>query len=387
MWLSTLLQRSIGSEDLPRSMIGHADLPALAERLEHARLHKRSISILANRRGLSSGTICAFLNISRQTYRRYVRLFEEGGAAALFAPRINHRRKFDNERIKATLFNVLHQPPKNFNINRTAWTVTQLSCVMKALGEPVGEDVIRKIVRHAGYRWRKARIVLTSSDPNFSTKLRRIRSILSNLKPDEAFFSVDEFGPFAVKAQPGWALVSPSVKRLVPQWQQSKGYLIVTAALELSSNQVTHFYSEKKNTDEMIRMMELLVHQYRDRNKIYLSWDAASWHVSKKLLAAIDRHNAAVRSKGPIVETAPLPAQAQFLNVIESIFSGMSRAVIQNSNYGSLDDAKSAIDRYFYDRNAHFKINPRRAGLKIWGQERGPAKFSESNNCKDPRFR
>jgi hypothetical protein len=24
---------------------------------------------------------------------------------------------------------------------------------------------------------------------------------------------------------------------------------------------------------------------------------------------------------------------------------------------------------------------------KIWGKEPGPAKFSEFNNCKDPRFR
>src|SRR4029077_13901725 len=67
----------------------------------------------------------------------------------------------------------------------------------------------------------------------------------------------------------------------VPQWQKSKGCLIITAALELSGNQVTHFYSKKKNTAEMIRLMETLIDQYRDRRKIYLSWDAASWHVSK----------------------------------------------------------------------------------------------------------
>jgi hypothetical protein len=43
---------------------------------------------------------------------------------------------------------------------------------------------------------------------------------------------------------------------------------------------------------------------------------------------------------------APLPAGAQFLNVIESVFSGMARAVIDNSNYGSVDEARAAIDRY-----------------------------------------
>jgi hypothetical protein len=45
----------------------------------------------------------------------------------------------------------------------------------------------------------------------------------------------------------------------VPQQQKSKGSLIITAALELSRNQVTHFYSDKKNTQEMIKMTDLRV--------------------------------------------------------------------------------------------------------------------------------
>ena len=99
----------------------------------------------------------------------------------------------------------------------------------------------------------------------------------------------------------------------MPQWQKSRGCLIMTAALELSGNQVTHFYSPRKNTTEMIRMMELLVEKYSDRRKIYLSWDAASWHISKRLHQRVEEHNTAVLSgSGPTVETAPLPSGAQF---------------------------------------------------------------------------
>ncbi len=70
----------------------------------------------------------------------------------------------------------------------------------------------------------------------------------------------------------------------------------------------------------------------------------------------------------PRIETAPLPAGARFLNVIESIFSGMARAVIHNSDYASLDDTKAAIDGYFAERNRQFHENPRRAGKLIWGK-------------------
>jgi transposase len=258
---------------------------------------------------------------------------------------------------------------------------------MVGSGHPASEEVIRIILKAAGFRWRKARIALTSNDPEFSAKLDHIRSILAKLGPDEAFFSIDEYGPFAIKRQPGRALVRPGERRFVPQWQKPRGCLILTAAIELTSNQVTYFYSDKKNTAEMIRMMEILLEQYRERRRIYLSWDAASWHISKELRKRIEGHNSTVGMNGPAVETAPLPARAQFLNVIESIFSGMSRTIIHNSDYKSVDEAKVAIDRYFSERNAHFRENPRRAGNRIWGKERTPAKFSESNNCKDPRYR
>ena len=228
-------------------------------------------------------------------------------------------------------------------------------------------------------------IVLTSNDPTYMEKLARIRSILSNLQPDEAFFSIDEYGPFAIKTKPGRTLAPPGIQPTVPQWQKSRGCLIMTAALELSGNQVTHFYSAKKNTGEMIRMMDVLIDRYAERRKLYLSWDAASWHISKQLFARIEAHNSAVANGGgPLVETAPLPAGAQFLNVIESVFSGMARAIIHNSDYKSMDDAKAAIDRYFEERNAHFLQHPRAPAGKSGVRSASLPSFPRRTTAKTP---
>ena len=117
---------------------------------------------------------------------------------------------------------------------------------------------------------------------------------------------------------------------------------------------------------------------------------AASWHASKKLYAKVEEVNASGYRKKhgtPLVKLAPLPSSSQFLNVIESVFSGMARAIIHNSDYPSVDACKDAIDRYFKERNEHFKAHPQRAGNKIWGKERVPPVFNESNNCKDPTWR
>jgi transposase len=389
-WMRAVLQNEVNPDALRMEIGDIPDIGALLDRLYDGRLsdRNRSMAVLARRRGLCSRTVCAFLGISMQTYHKYLRTFDNDGHAALFARQTKSSRKFDNDAVKQAVFGLLHEPPSNYGINRTTWTMPELSRVLGEKGHPACREVIRKITKTAGYRWRMAKVVLTSNDPNYTDKLVHIRSILSNLQPDEAFFSIDEYGPFAIKMKPGRRLVPPGTQPTVPQWQKSRGCMIMTAALELSGNQITHFYSTKKNTGEMIRMMDVLISEYAKYRKIYLSWDAASWHISKKLFAHIEAHNAAVADgSGPFVETAPLPASAQFLNVIESVFSGMSRAIIHNSDYKSVDEAKAAINRYFTERNSHFQQHPRRAGNKIWGKEREPATFSEANNCKDPRYR
>src|ERR1700746_1593695 len=138
----------------------------------------------------------------------------------------------------------------------------------------------------------------------------------------------------------------------------------------------------------MIKMADLLRAEYRSCRTIYLSWDAASWHISRTLFSHLDEVNQqAVQDGYPIVKTAPLPAGAQFLNVIESVFSGMARAIIHNSDYVSVDTAQKAIARYFHERNDHFSLNPKRAGCKIWRKERVPSEFHEGQNCKDPAYK
>jgi hypothetical protein len=129
--------------------------------------------------------------------------------------------------------------------------------------------------------------------------------------------------------------------------------------------------------------------QYADCERLFISWDAASWHDSKQFherVAEVNDASYRAAHHTPVVELVPLPSRGQFLNVIESVFSGMARAIIHNSNYQSVEEARAAIDRYFRERNEHFVRHPRRAGRKIWGKERVPPQFSEANNCKDPRW-
>lgn len=346
---------------------------------------KKLLSVMALDTGFSISATAKQLGLSRNTVRKYLSAFNAGGVGSLLARKAKPR-KADDEVFSSALFALLHEPPSLSGFNRTTWRMHDLRTALAARGHQACRSIISEAISKAGYRWRSAKIVLTSNDPDYKQKLERVQSVLASLRPDERFFSIDEFGPFAIKAKAGRVLAEAGTHPSVPQWQKSKGWLIATAALELSRNQITHFYSRAKNTTEMIRMVRLLLQEYSVARTIYISWDAASWHMSKELLAFVDHHNNA--SAGlPRLELVPLPVSAQFLNVIESVFSGMARAIIHSSDYASVSAATEAIDRYFHDRNQHFTEQPKRAGKKIWGKERTPPSFDPANNCKDPDYR
>ncbi len=218
-WMLAVLQKKIDGETLKRHMGDLPGLEVLLHRLYTGRLsdRNRSLAVLAYRRRLTIDTICAFLGISTSTYSGYKRIFAKGGVGALFAKMARSTCKRNDEALKSAIFKVLHEPPSNYGINRSTWTLPLLSKVLREIGKAACPEVIRTITRDAGYRWRKARVVLTSTDPAYSEKLDRIHSILTGLQADDVFFSIDEYGPFAVKMHSGRKLVAPGEQPLTTQ--------------------------------------------------------------------------------------------------------------------------------------------------------------------------
>jgi len=355
---------------------------------------EKAVSLLGLHAGQPITEISRKVERSIKTIKRWRDVFLTKGIKHIDLRRT--RKVSDNvksrmERRSGKLIKLLHEPPSLHNVNRASWSLLALCQAYEGqYGEHLSISTASEYVRAKGYSFKKAKVALTSTDPNYREKLNNIKRILRNLSEKEKFFSIDEFGPVSIKIRGGRSYVKRGRINVVPQYQKSKGSLICTAALELATNQITHFYSEKKNTEEMIKLLEILIEKYKSEERIYFSWDAASWHSSKELKNKVDEVNAPGYRKihtTPLVELVPLPASAQFLNIIESVFSGMARAIIHNSDYQSVDKCKEAIDLYFGERNRVFTENPKRAGKKIWGGEMVKPLFSDSNTCKDPNYR
>ena len=89
------------------------------------------------------------------------------------------------------------------------------------------KDVVSKIIKDAGFRFRKAKKVLTSNDPNYRRKLEAITAILSKLAPDEKFFMLDEYGPFSIKIHGGRSLMKVG-DDLAPKTRTGSCSILVT---------------------------------------------------------------------------------------------------------------------------------------------------------------
>ncbi|GAB3909997.1 IS630 family transposase [Mucilaginibacter boryungensis] len=326
------------------------------------------------------------------TVRRWMAKYDLDGLTGLvIAPRKQNpviKKRVQSR--KARIVKLLHESPKQYQVNRASWSIQAITQVYHKLYEDdrCNYMSINRTIHLLGFGFKKSRDMLISPDPDYRIKVQNIQDILQQLKSTEKFFSIDEFGPTSVRLKGGRTLQHHSAKpKEVPLEQKSKGYIICTAALELSTNQITHFYSWKKNTTEMIKLLNILSIQYKDQERLYISWDAASWHNSTALTDHLRDCNSLDYRKQhqtPELQLVPLPSCTQYLNVIESVFSGLAKAVIHNSDYQSMDECRQAIDLHFKARNQHFKDNPKRAGQKIWGKEIVAPQFSETHHTRKP---
>ena len=150
------------------------------------------------------------------------------------------------------------------------------------------------------------------------------------MREDEMFFFIDELGPLRVKKYGGRSYVKTHETRRVSQNQTHRGAVTLSGALSATTNQVSWIYGQAKDTSSMIDLIEVLYNQCHSCSKIYITWDAASWHDSTELTEWLDCFNFETDKArcGPIVDFVPLPISSQFLDVIEAVFSGMKRAVV-----------------------------------------------------------
>ena len=227
-WMVDVLQGRLSAAEVA------TQLAAVLPRDETEQLHRcvmkntpcyrtRALAMLACKKGVRKSTIWRFLHVGRHYVDSVVRQYQSEGIRWFSPHRQAGLRKHELGGYQDAVFSILHSPPSAHGINRTTWRRQDIKRVMVQQNLAIGKNGIDKIIRNAGYKFCMAKVFLTSNDPEYEQKVRKITNILAHLKADEKFFSVDEFGPFAVKMQGGRSFMKPGEERIVPQFQKSKG--------------------------------------------------------------------------------------------------------------------------------------------------------------------
>jgi transposase len=168
-WLLTILRGERSVESL-RNELG--DIPQLSCLVHftndsRAKDRKKALTVLAHQKGISPVFIAEFLGLTLKTVKRYTTTFKQHGVTALFARERSVIKKKDRPEYAEALFSTLHSPPSTYGINRTSWKMNDIHRVLAQQGYGMSRQNIRAILRKSGYKWLKARKVLTSKDPQY----------------------------------------------------------------------------------------------------------------------------------------------------------------------------------------------------------------------------
>ncbi|MBF0646401.1 IS630 family transposase [Desulfuromonas acetoxidans] len=337
----------------------------------HRNCCAKALGLLLMNEGCSLQELMLKTQRSRRTIFRWHERFEKEGISIVKVKYESQAmiEKRNLERVRVV--DILHSPPMTFDINRSNWTLPSIiQAYEKLYGEHLAKGALKRVIKDARYTWKRARTMLTSNDPLYRQKVKTLITVLHCLTPNDAFFFIDEAGPWKVKKYGGKVLTAPDQVRTIPEYQPDKGAVYLIAALEAQTNQVIYQYIKGKTASAIVALLQELHERYSAYSRLCLTWDSLSSHSAKEVNEWIETANAnSKRDSTPKVNVYPLPSNAQFLNVVESTFRNIRKAVIYNSDYQSVEEMQRAISRYLNERNAYFLENPRRAGNKIWDKE------------------
>ncbi len=174
-WLKKLTQGKLLIVDLIfelREDISGEDVEKLYHCILNKPLHyrNRSICVLAVCKGIPRKTIAGHLCIAPSTVDNSFNKYKLHGTSTVTSDLKLKPHKHEKQEYIDKAFSILHAPPLSYGYNRTTWRLVDLKAAMEREGMSIGKGGLSKIIKNAGYSYRKAKTVLTSNDKDYKDK-------------------------------------------------------------------------------------------------------------------------------------------------------------------------------------------------------------------------
>jgi putative transposase len=291
--------------------------------------------------------IVAFLYTSTRTINRWRCRYLEGGLEAVLERRWR-RSLLGNWWLALMLRWVTATAPTDFGFVRSRWTCATVALLLKEQhGVRVSRETIRRRLRSADLVWRRPRPVIRLKDPEYASKLEKIKQLLAHLPADETAFFQDEVD---VNTNPkiGSMWMRKGKQAEVPTpGDNTKRYLagslhVRTGELILSEP------GKSRNTDLFLAHLDDLRKRFRCYRVIHVICDNAKSHKAKRVQEYLARH-------GDRIQIHYLPTRAPETNPIERVWWHLHDEITRNHRCPDIDSLLDLIIQWL-NAGSHFEI-------------------------------
>jgi len=336
-------------------------------RTQPERAVERAKILLAFHEGKSISQIARDLNTNRPKVERVInKAFAFGTYAALEdLPRSGRSRKI-SAGARTWILSLACSKPLDHGYSYELWTQRLLAehikkqCIDNGFPElsKISSGTISKILRASNVKPHKISSYLAPIDPDFEPKsavvlhtykqVELLQQISKEGKPlDMIIISYDE--------KPGIQAIGNKYQDLMPVLGKyatvsrdheyvRHGTISLLAGIDLLTGTVHYKIFDRHRSVEFIEFLKILDSAYPKHIKIVIILDNVRVHTSKKTLEYLKT----VPQRFHFVFT---PKHASWLNIIESLFSKMTRSMLRGIRVSSKEELKARISQYIEGMN------------------------------------
>lgn len=170
------MKPAIVVDDLSPEQLQDLDLFYRKARLPRVRTRAQMV-LLSAEKGLSPSQIASIVRSTPETVRTWLKRYRAEGTAGLVdQPRPGAPRRTTPE-YRARLLEVVRQRPRSLEMPYSSWTLQALADFMALeTSIRVSIETIRRILKVEGIALRRPQHKITSPDPEYALKKRRLKS-------------------------------------------------------------------------------------------------------------------------------------------------------------------------------------------------------------------
>lgn len=339
-------------------------------RTEQKRRTVRAGILLDSVAGLGDQAIAQAHRINRNTVVLCIQKCLRFGIDAALGelPRSGKPRRVSDEAI-VWVQNCACQKPKDLGYAQELWTYRLLTKHVRQHGPTAGytelerlsRSKLHKILTQGKLRPHKVRYYVERRDPEFEQKMAAVLHVYKEVEiVNEGLLrgTIREPGIVTVcyDEKPGIQAIAPTTPDRPPVPGQHASHLrdyeykrlgtvSLLAGLDLHTGVVTEIVSDTHKSKDFIEFLKKLDGGYPPATTLRLILDNHSAHISKETQGYL-------ASRPQRFQFAFVPKHGSWLNLVENLFSKMTRSMLREIRVGSKAELIDRIHLYFQEENA-----------------------------------